>query len=88
MVDYPKKHNVKQIIKKLEKANIFVEFKFIGIFPMVVLPCDEKGLESPLLKFDISDMLKAIGILDYLLPQRLEYLDNQRKKYGDDYGRV
>ena len=30
----------------------------------------------------------AVTILDYLLPQRLQYLDNQRKKYGDDYGRV
>lgn len=88
MINYPKKHNIDKVLKKLEKVGIFVELKFVGIFPMVVLPCDEKGLESPLLKFDVSDMLKVVGILDYLLQQRLEYLDKQRKKYGDDYGRV
>ena len=47
---------------------------------MVVSACDESDFDDGGIEYHISDMLKVIGALDYLLQRRDRYLLNKRKK--------
>ena len=74
-------HNVERIVKKLGTvANVWLELKAIGGYVMVVSKCDDFDFNNDYIRWHISDMLKAIGMLDYLLQQRLKYLMNKRRK--------
>jgi hypothetical protein len=76
MVSYPDDHGVAEIIKELASVGIFVELKFIRIYPMIVM--SRENIESPsddvMFEFYLSDMIKASAILDYLVQKRLGYL--------------
>ena len=76
MVSYAEDHGMDEIIAELERANIFVELKFIGAFPMITISREELGDLSPngMFKYDVSDMIKAAAILDYLVQKRFNYL--------------
>ena len=84
MIDHPTNHNIKAIVKQIAKTtDTEIEFKFIGAFPMVVSACDESDFKDGGIKYHISDMLKVIGSLDYLLQKRDRYLLNKSKKNWD-----
>ena len=76
MVSYPDDHGMDEIIKELASVGIFVELKFIRIYPMIVM--SRENIESPsddiMFEFYLSDMIKASAILDYLVQKRLSYL--------------
>ena len=76
MVSYAEDHGMDEIISELEAVGIFVELKFISIFPMITISREEIGDLSPngMFKFHVSDMIKAAGILDYLVQKRYNYL--------------
>lgn len=77
MLDY-ENHGIEKILKKIGKiTGVYTELKFVGIYPMITLECGESDFEYVGFRFYLSDMLKAVGMLDYLLQQRLNYL---RKK--------
>lgn len=83
MLNYPN-HNIKHIIKQIAKTtDTEIEFKFIGGYPMVVSACDETDFNDGGIVYHISDMLKIIGSLDYLLQRRDRYLLNKCKKHSN-----
>ena len=81
MIDYPTNHNIQKIVKQVAKiTDTEIEFRSIGAYPMVVSACDETDFDNGEIKYHISDMLKVIGALDYLLQKRDRYLLNKRIK--------
>ena len=81
LLDFQDKEGIKRIIKRVGKAiGAEIELEFIGIFPMVTIRCDETDFEIFGLNEYVSDMLKVIGILDYLLQNRVDYLRKKQVK--------
>lgn len=71
-------HNIEKILKEMSKyTGIYLELYCNGNVPLVVNKCDVNALDERSLKSRMSNMLKAVGILDYLLQKRLTSL---RKK--------
>lgn len=71
MVDFSGNHGVPDLVSKM--ANVIhapIEFGFLRIFPMVGYSDFCENIDEDDLEYGISTMLKAIGILDYLLQER------------------
>ena len=78
---FPKTHNIEGIIKKLNKySDTELKIKFHNGYAFVVSECDEQDLHLKTIDYCISDILKSVGSLDYLLQQRLSYLQTKELK--------
>lgn len=68
-------HNVEKMLKKIGKTlGTSVLLEDVGGYPMIVKKCNDADFERGSIKNKVSDMLKIVGILDYLLQQKLDYL--------------
>lgn len=71
-------HNIEKILKEMSKyTGIYLELYCNGNVPLVVNKCEVNILDERSVKSRMSNMLKSVGILDYLLQKRLVTL---RKK--------
>ena len=57
-----------------------VEYVFVGGFPMFYLPVTEYDWKYDFLRSCVSDMLKVVARLDYLLPRKNRSLMKGRKE--------
>ena len=80
IMNYPNL-GVQRIIKQMYvHMDTDIELRWIGGYPMIVSPCTEQDFWDGGIEYHISDMLKVIGMLDYLLPRREQYLRKQQTK--------
>ena len=78
---FPFTHNAEGIIKKINKfSDSNIKIKWINCYNFIVSECDETDLKNGTLIYSLSDIMKVIGQLDYLVQKRLNYLDNKERK--------
>ena len=71
-------HNIEKILKEMSKyTGVYLELYCNGNVPLLVNKCEVNVLDERNVKSRMSNMLKSVGILDYLLQKRLVTL---RKK--------
>lgn len=72
---------IDKILKKINKySDTDLKLKSCNGYVFVVSECDERDLELNTLDYCVSDMVKAIGVLDYMLKSRFDYLERKRMK--------
>ena len=68
-------HNIEKILKDISKyTGIYVQLYYNGNVPFVVNRCQVDNLDATSVKSRMSNMLKLVGSLDYLLQKRLKHL--------------
>ncbi len=75
-------HGVDGILNKIYKyVGIKVELYKEAYIPLLVMRMDEENFTKEGASKKIGDMLKVVGMMDYLLQQRLNYLRKKNGKY-------
>ena len=83
MMTYPYTHGVEKILRQIGRTTgVCAELAPVGIYPMIVIRCDDGDFACGNIRYYLSDMLKLIGMLDYHLQHRLAYLDKKERKKG------
>lgn len=81
LVDFRGEWSFDRMLKTVRKQlDCDVRLVSVSGYPNLFIEIDEYDWREADIRFQISDMLKLIGQLDYLLPRKLESLRAKRRK--------
>ena len=86
LTDYLGEWSPERMLKEINRqTDTSIRLVDVGGIPMLFTRIDDRNWKESDLRFQISDMLKLIGQLDYLLPRKWKRLLAKRRA-GNRYG--
>lgn len=81
LVDYIGEWDCNRLLKDVQKM-LDCEVRLVSVdgYPALFIKIDERNWSTGDIRSQVSDMLKLIGQLDYLLPRKLQSLRTKRRK--------
>ena len=81
LLDFGSEWRFEPLLNRLRKQlSCEVQFVFVGAYPNLFIEIDEYDWKEADIRFQVSDMLKLIGQLDYHLPRKWKALLAKRRK--------
>lgn len=81
LIDFGGDWSVERLMRDLNRnSNCTLILEDVGGLPMIYTEISDSDWTNHDLKHQVSDMLKVIGQLDYILPQKRERLWKEREK--------
>ena len=81
LLDFGGEWDFNRMLKAIQKQlSCEARFVWVGGYPNLFIEIDEYDWKTMDIRFQISDMLKVIGQLDYFLPRKWESLRTKRIK--------